>query len=198
MYETFEEWIDAELHPLLTGHAITADLKDLTDEEIVRAWVLLRHAGDAITARLEAIRERLLKEAEEFGKETDKGGQRVYIDNCLVLREKRVAKLPTKPKFMELMEKANLNMDQAFSKVTQTVLDPSKIENLVNLGKLSRQDVEDLKKVTWALRVKPAESLETVLDEAFGDGDEELPDVQPREKRSSAEGSRKGEWEIKS
>ena len=191
MYEAIEEWMDAELHPLVTGHAMTGDLRDMGEEEILQAWTLLRCAGDFIAKRLDEIRAVLLKEAAEFGQDTDKGGQRLYVGRHLVLREKRVAKLPEADKFKALMETAGLKLDQAYTKKTTTVLDPSKIENLINLGKLNTKAVDKIKKVTWALRVKPDPDLETVLDEAFGPGEDELPDVQPRAKRSTAEGGRK-------
>lgn len=191
MFTSIEEWIDAELHPLLVGHAITGNAKAMEEEEVLQAWTLLRFANDHIAARLDELRELLLADAKEFGKETDKGGQRLYVGRHLILREKRVAKLPEAEGFKALMETANLKLDQAYTKQTKTILDPSKIENLVNLGKLAGKEVNTLKKVTWALRVKPDQDLETVLDEAFGEGDEELPDVQPRAKRSTSDGSRK-------
>lgn len=191
MYEEIEEWVDAELHPLLAGGAMTKPLRDMTDDEVIQAWTMLRFASSKIGDRLNEIREVLLEDAAEFGSDTDKGGQRLYIGRHLILREKRVSKLPRQKDFKELLEKANLKNSEAFTKKTTTVLDASKIQNLINLGKLSEEDVEGLKKVTWALRVKPDEGLEAILDEAFGEGEEELPDVPVRPKRGSAEGDRK-------
>ncbi len=172
-----------------------ADPKELEIEEMVQAWAILAYVAGTVEARQKELRIRLLAEAEEFGRMTEKGGQRLLVESTLVQREKRVAKLPNESAFKELMNTANIGLEQAFSKATKTVLDPSKVENLVNLGKLKTADVERLKKVTWALRVKPSSTLDTILDEAFGYDPDEEPfdaDRSPREKRSNASGPRKG------
>lgn len=193
-YESFEEWIDAEVHPLLTGLAMGAPVNALELEGLVQAWALLAFVSQAVEARQKILRERLLDEAEEFGRMTEKGGQRLMVHNSLVQREKRIAKLPDEEGFKALLASADIDFDAAFSKVQKVILDPSKIDGLVNLGKLKAGDVERLKKVTWALRVKPSNELDTILEEAFGqDPDDEPLDESrtPRKKRTAATGPRK-------
>jgi len=188
---TFQEAVEQYVESLLTGDIMTADADTANVESVVEAWVLLKYTYDKIDARLKGLREVLLARAEEFGKSTDKGGSKLLVNGTTVLRERRQAALPDEKGLRTLLEKHGIKPDQAFSKVTKVVLDASKVKALVDLGKLPEDDVEDLRKVTWALRVQESADLAEALDSMLGEAGEEMTEKAPRQKRSKAAGSRK-------
>jgi len=189
---TFQEAVEQYVESLLTGDIMTAEADTANVESVVEAWVLLKYTYDRIDARLKALREVLLARAEEFGKDTDKGGSKLLVNGTTVLRERRQAALPDEKGLRTLLEKHGIKPDQAFSKVTKVVLDASKVKALVDLGKLPEDDVEDLRKVTWALRVQESAELAEALDSMLGEAGEEIVEKAPRQKRAKASGSRKG------
>lgn len=189
---TFQEAVEQYVESLLTGDIMTADASTANVESVVEAWVLLKYTYDRIDARLKALREVLLARAEEFGKDTDKGGSKLLVNGTTVLRERRQAALPDEKGVRALLDEAGLKPDQAFSKVTKVVLDASKLQALVDLGKLPEDKVEDLKKVTWALRVQESAELAEALDALLGEAGQEIVEKAPRAKRSKATGDRKG------
>jgi hypothetical protein len=177
-------------HSLLTGDHMTTNPAEMPIEEVVQAWVLYKHVSDSIEKRMKAFREVLLAKAEQYGKPTDKGGQVLSVQATKVLREKRVSAAPPEKGVRELLEKHELPIDEAFSTVKKVVLDPSKLQVLMDLGKLPSDEVEALKKVTWALRVKPSDTLLDTLDDYFSDEQEELIE-DPRPKKAKSGGKRK-------
>jgi hypothetical protein len=191
MYETIEEWVETELCPLILGEALTAQIRDMELEEVVRSWIIVAYADNAISKRKEALRKRLLEEVSEFGKMNQKGGSYLVVEDTKITREKRVASMPDADGLKALLETANIPLDKVFTKVTKTVLDGSKITNLVNLGKLKGEDVERLKKITWALRVNTSDDTERLIESMLED--EESIDTRraPRPKRQRAIGRRK-------
>lgn len=197
-YESLAEWIETEVQPLLLGEAMTCELDDLEVDQLVEIWVLIDQCLKALDERKKAVRERLLKEAEEHGTLNDRGGQKLRVggaaEGTTVVREKRVASEPDEKGLRSLLEETGIKFAEAYSKVTKTVVDQSKVQNLVNLGKLKENDIDALKKVTWALRVYPAEELVDLLDELTypGPSTEELKEGNaPRSKRKKSKGERK-------
>jgi hypothetical protein len=188
---TFQEQVEKYVESLLTGDLMTADANTAHIEQVVQAWVLLKYTGERIEARLKEIRKVLLDRAEQFGQTTEKGGSKLQVDGTLVLREKRTAALPDEKKVRDMLESARLKPTEAFSKVTKVVLDASKLDALVSLGKLDEAEVEKAKKVTWALRVKESFDLADILEATVGQAGEEIVESAPKQKRSKAAGSRK-------
>jgi hypothetical protein len=188
---TFQEQVEKYVESLLTGDLMTADANTAHIEQVVQAWVLLKYTGERIEARLKEIRKVLLDRAEQFGQTTEKGGSKLQVDGTLVLREKRTAALPDEKKVRDMLESAGLKPTEAFSKVTKVVLDASKVDALVSLGKLDEDEVEKAKKVTWALRVKESFDLADILEATVGQAGEEIVESAPKQKRSKAAGSRK-------
>jgi len=188
---TFQEQVEKYVESLLTGDIMTSDVNTDHIESVVQSWVLLKYTQDRIESRLKEIRKVLLDRAAQFGHSTEKGGNKLQVDGTLVLRERRMAALPDEKKIRAMLEEAGLKPTEAFSKVTKVVLDASKVEGLVSLGKLDEDEVEKAKKVTWALRVKESYDLADILEATVGQAGEEIVESAPKKKRSKASGSRK-------
>ena len=188
---TFQDKVEQYIEALMTGEIMTCDANTAHIEGVVQDWVILKYAMDRIDARLKVIRKVLLDRAAQFGQSTEKGGNKLQVDGTLVLRERRTAALPDEKKVRAMLEEAGLKPTEAFSKVTKVVLDASKVEGLVSLGKLDEDEVEKAKKVTWALRVKESFDLADILEATVGQAGEEIVESTPKKKRSTAAGSRK-------
>lgn len=189
----FREAIKEYVGPLLRSKVMTTAIDQWDTETLVKAWAMLRYTQEVIDARLQQIRLRLMERAAQYGKATDKGGNRLIVEGTEVTRERRVASLPDEKTVRRLLEENGLKVDQAFSKVTKVVLDASKLQTLVDLGKLPEAEIDAARKVVWALRVKEASDLIDAMDELAGNRKEETVEDKPaRKKRSTAVGPRKG------
>lgn len=187
-YQTFLKKCVA---PLLNSGTMTADPAEQSIETLIEMWAALYYSKDRIEKRLKALRTELLERAEVDGEPTDRGGNKLSVDGSLVLRERRVASLPDEKVIRTLLEQHDLKPADGFSKVTKVVLDASKIENLVALGKLPEKKVEAAKKTTYALRVKESYDLADML-EALIDTPLQETIKKPAKKRFAATGKRKG------
>lgn len=188
---TFEEAVEKYVESLLTGNIMTSDAEEANVVSVVQSWVLLKYTKERIEERMKGLRKVLLDRAEEFGKETEKGGSKLSVEGSLVLRERRQAALPDEKKLRAILDEHGIKPDQAFTKVTKVVLDASKVQGLVDLGKIPEKKVDDAKKVTWALRVKESHELAESLDRMVGEAGEEMVEKAPRAKRAEADGNRK-------
>lgn len=186
---TFTDTLKSVGEGLLDNDIMTTTPTKMRIGSVVEAWVILDNIAKVIGDRKKVLRLHLLGRAEKFGRPTERGGQMVKVDTSKVLREKRISKTLKADDVRELLETRNIPFDDGFSKVTTVVVDPSKLETLVNLGKLPQAEVEALHQVTWALRVKAGPDLEEVLDETFGCDEVELKSSRP--KKRASHGSRK-------
>lgn len=188
---SFREAVEQYVRDLMNGPPMTDPVEDTPIEALVEHWVLLKYLKEASEDRMKALRKELLNRAETYGADTEKGGSKLTVEGTLVLRERRQAALPDEKKLRKLLDDRGIAPDKAFSKVTNVVMDASKVKALVDLGKLPADKVEAMRKVTWALRVKESFDFADTLEAVAGQPGEELTE-EPREKRGEATGARKG------
>jgi len=167
MAKTFEQMAE-EVSDLVFGDVLLEPPNELGIENVIRAWIIMSHVEELLKTRKEHLRAYLLDRVEKTGKKTDKGGLELYVDNTRVIREKRVSGAPDEIGVRALLESKEIPLEKAFSKVTNVVLDPSKLEVLVKLGTLKQEEVDALKKVVWALKVKPSHMLSEALNRTLG------------------------------
>lgn len=188
---SFREAVEKYVRDLMVGPPMTDPVEDTPIEDLVEHWVLLKYLKEASEDRMKALRNELLNRAETYGADTEKGGSKLTVEGTLVLRERRQAALPDEKKLRKLLDERGISPDKAFSKVTNVVMDASKVKALVDLGKLPGDKVEAMRKVTWALRVKESFDLADTLEAIAGQPGKEMVE-EPREKREQATGERKG------
>lgn len=165
--KTFEQLL-AEAENFVFGDALLESVETLGFEGVVNSFVLLQQLADLVDKRKEQLRKWLLPYIEQNGKPTDKGGQIIFMHNTKVQREQRKSKVPDEAGLRALLEKHEIPLDKAFSKITNVVLDPSKVDVLVKLGTLPEKDVEALKKIVWALKVVPSRELKEAMEQRLG------------------------------
>ena len=131
----------------------------------VAAWAMLDTMIEVMEMRKAKYRVELLTRSERDGVPTDKGGNRLWIDDSEVIREKRQDKLPNENDFRILLATKGIAFTEAFDEVKSLQLNPSKVDYLIQTGRISQDEVDELRKTAYALKVKRSELLEKVLDD---------------------------------
>jgi hypothetical protein len=135
--------------------------------EAAEAWALLKFVEEQLERRKADLRHRLLAEVTHKGTVTDKGGYKLHVEGVgQLMRQRRQDKLPDAEALHGILQAAGLDVMEGFREVVTLVPDPSKLDNLVQLGKLTDADVDLSKPVNWALVFRPVEELKAKLDAA--------------------------------
>lgn len=150
------------LHSKVLFEGKTPETEGLTFQEKVSLWKALDRLADAIEARKEALRLSLLEWAQNNGHPTEKGGS-VYTDETFtVTREKRAGKKPEDKPFRALLKKKGIAITDAFDETKSLVYSPSKVQYLIDTGKLTQDEVDNLIKVSFALKVEAPEDFDQI------------------------------------
>ena len=186
----FDDRVD-DLRPLMESDTLLASPAHSAPGDLVEYWALLTYLADEVEKRKKDLRGQLLELAESVGATTDKGGQKFTLDGSIVMRQRRVNKTPDVAGLKSLLTLSEIDLDEAFTKQVKVVPDISKIQNLIDLGRLDEDKVEKLKKVTWALSVRPSFELLDLLDAEFSSP--EKVETLDRPKRTRSTGKRRGD-----
>jgi len=142
-------------------------IEDLEPTSALQAWAFLDFVEKQIKDRKEEVRSMLMESAEEGGSENDKGSYILKTDAGKVIREKRQTKAPDEKVLLALMKGKDIPVLEAFDEVKSLKANPSKVEHLVSIGKLTREEADSCKKAaTWALKVTPSAEVNRMLVEA--------------------------------
>jgi hypothetical protein len=171
----FQKLVNREMRPVLRGKAFRAAIDSMSEEELLENWAFVFYLEGKVKARKERLHTRMLKRAKQYGSPyTDKvtgefAGKVLSEHGTLVRAQRRTGATPQEDGIRDLLEKNAISEEEAFSKVSKVVLDPSKVARLVSTGKLDKDAVKETHKVNWALSVKVSPELygymEAQLDE---------------------------------
>lgn len=160
------EWAEDECAPFLGGEAMNTEVDAFEVEDLAAAFAYLDYTEKEITKRKNAMRERLLAEADKRGSVTERGGSILFTDAAKIIKERRVGKLPAKTLLIEMLKAKGLDPNIVFTVVEETIIDPSKLELAIDTGKLDHDEVNGLRKVSYALKVDASNDLEKLMMEA--------------------------------
>lgn len=138
----------------------------LSVAEQAEAYATAHFIEEMAKTRREAVREKLLVEAEKNGTPNEKGGSKLEVNDYTVLRERRLSSSPDEKKLMKLLEQHNLAVESCFDKVTVLQANPSKVTALVQSGHLTEDEAKALYKATYALVVHPSDSFTELMENA--------------------------------
>ena len=165
----FQKWVNREVRPLMVGRTMRSAVSRMDSEELFETWAILHFLENVISKRKEQLRDRILDQCKRTGSPyTDKKGN--FAGKCEtrhdheIRAQRRMSALPDELALKNRLERKAIDFDAAFSTVRRVVMDPSKIHNLVENGKLEKADLEKTHKSNWALVVKTASSLKKHLD----------------------------------
>jgi len=140
----------------LNGPVMQKAITSMSIEEIAHAYYLLHGMEKAMKVRKEELRQQLLPYIEKHGKHSVKGGYYVILEGLNVLRETRRESAPDLVGLKKMLLSKGLKVEDCFDAVQTLQFNPTKLAFLTETGKLDENEVEDLHKLTAALKVRPA------------------------------------------
>ena len=143
---------------------LTAPVEGMTEVELAGAFLQLDMILKMAKDRKEEVRARCLELLPQIGDENDKGSFSFEVDGTTLIQERRVEKLPNADAVKEQLREREMDISEAFSEVRTWKLDPSKVQFLVECGKLDGEVLDRTKKVTWAVKVKPSGAIKDFID----------------------------------
>jgi hypothetical protein len=164
----FEE----EIKELASGDILHTPPSQLSPLEAVEAYAIVKSLKDALEARRISLRLRLLDDQKIIaaGKSTKTGGTKTQVRDHSVSRNRTTKRFANTDRVAELVAEKAIAEDRVYDDKTvvtiKKVVNPSKIEKLVEVGCLTDEEVESCHKYTWALVIKPSRELKLILDKA--------------------------------
>jgi len=152
-----------EVTPIASGMLMRGAIDKLSLVEQVQAHCVLKKVASAVEARLKEIREPLMAVAEASGETTETGNKEHDVDGSRVVVEHRKSKMPDSDKVTKLLQEKNIPLMEAFDEVKSLQLNPSKLDFLVQTGKLTKEQLAVLCGEELALRVYPSKFLKDAV-----------------------------------
>lgn len=163
---------DSEVRPLVRGDILHTPPDRLNVEEAVKAFALVKHIGEKVEDRRKELRAHLLVEGSilEHAEKVGKGGStKTMVEGNKVTRKRTEKKLANVKGLKALLKEKGISEDAAFTSTTETftktVVDPSKVEALVQTGRLTAKEVEGCHVIQWTLQVNPSAAIKDILEE---------------------------------
>lgn len=134
------------------GQLLAAPSAEVSVQEKARAFFLLNWLGGKIEKRREVLRADLMKDIQKVGVANEDGDfVATFEDDLSLLRQARTAKTPDAEPIRVLLIAKGIEVTEAFDEVKSLVLNPSKLDHLISLGHFKQEEVDALRKVTFAL-----------------------------------------------
>jgi hypothetical protein len=163
--KTTSNLVESEVRPLSSGEVLHADVEKMSMAERIVSISIVKWMIAKLTDRSKSLNERLKEDTRQVGTTNEKGHVRFFHPEAGVCTvEKRVSKSADEAALKTLLLQNSIAPDSVYDVVPQQVLNTSKLNQLVELGKLKAEDVEKLYKVTFALTVDPSEALSAQLE----------------------------------
>lgn len=153
----------SEVTPIASGKLMKEVPEKLSLVEQVQVHCVLKKVGDAVKTRLEEIREPLMAVTEAKGTASETGNMEFDVDGSRVVVEHRKTKLPDSDKVTKLLQEKGIALSEAFDEVKTLQLNASKLDFLVQTGKLTKEQLAALCGETLALRVYPSKFLKEAV-----------------------------------
>ena len=150
--------------PVTAGALMHAPVSELSTDSVVNTWLMLTLIESMTEERKKELRARLLDEATKHGSKTEQGGYKMDLPNAAVIHERREEKQINADKMAELLQSKGLPTEAAMDEVVSLVVNLSKVQYLIQIGKLTQAEVDNLKAVTSALRVTPTKEAKKLLE----------------------------------
>jgi hypothetical protein len=163
--KTTSSLVESEVRPLSSGEVLHADIDKMSMAERITSIAIVKWMIAKLTDRSKSLNERLKEDTRQVGSANEKGHVRFSHPQAGVCTvEKRVSKTADEDELKTLLLMNKLDPSSVYDVKPVQVLNTSKLNQLVELGKLKKTDVEKLYKVTFALTVDPSEVLSSQLE----------------------------------
>lgn len=153
----------SEVTPIASGKLMHESTSNLSLVEQVQIHCILKKVATAVESRLKEVRDPLMSVAESTGSSTENGHKELDVDGSRVVCEHRKSKLPSDEGVRQLLKEANIPLLEAFDEVKTLQLNASKLDFLVQTGKLTKEQLEKHIGETQALQVYPSKFLKDAV-----------------------------------
>ena len=143
-----------EVSPLSSGEVLHADIEKMSLTERIQSYEIIQFLEKKLEERKKALNLRLKEDMKQVGKTTEKGHLAFNLNGTDIVVERRETKLPKEPDLRAFMETHKIKEEEIFDTVTIIQFNPSRVESLINLGRMKRADYDALRKPTYALTVE--------------------------------------------
>ncbi len=161
------EAIKSAVEAAVQSEVLSKNPAEMSISDVTFAYAAITHLETVLKARKEQLRTVLLEYAQDHGKPVgEKGAVEVVVAGSKVTKERKTATTPDVEKLKVKVKEKGLGVEAAFDELTVLEYNPSKVQFLVDTGKLDGAEVEALRPVSYSLRVTPSASVKKVLNEA--------------------------------
>lgn len=144
--------------------------EDTSDfEAMVVCYVALNQLKAKIESRLNEMKPILHKCAEELGSQNSKGSYEFPVGEEKIIRRLRIDTFPNEDQLRALLETKKIEHEKVFDEKKVSILNASKLQQLVAQGRLQQHEVDDLRGRGYALCPAEGRTLADLLREALGD-----------------------------
>lgn len=157
--------VETELKPMSSGEVMHSPVESMTTEELFHGYAIVQTMEKFLKDRREALNARLKEVIKKTGVTTEEGHVRLAHEGTYGTMQKRVSKSPDLDALKKLLAKASIDTSEVFDEVKTLEFNPSKLNSLVELGKLKQVDVKLLFGETFALVVEPSPAIAQQLEE---------------------------------
>jgi hypothetical protein len=133
-------------------------LKNLTIQDMVEAYSALSTLEKLMVSRKKKIRDTLLEELHKQAGD-DSGKAKMALKGSSISYSTTTSKLPEEKEFVKLLQSNNINVDEVFDRVEVYELNMSKVERLIDIGRLKESEVKGLYTENKVFRVNPGKAL---------------------------------------
>jgi len=161
---------ESEIGPLASGDILHTSPEAFTPLEAVEAYAIVKFLADRVEVRRKELRSRIIDDEVIIGEGTGtpSGGTNTDVRGHKVTRKKQVKRFSNVARVKELLKEKGLKMEDMFDEIietkTKTVVNPSKMEKLLDVGKLTEEEIESCHVTQWSLIIKASRELEEILE----------------------------------
>lgn len=135
----------------------------MTSEQAAAAHTMLKLVEDLVKARKEQLHDQAMTLAVEDGSKNDKGSYILEVEGTKIEARRSQSSSPDEKVVREELTKSRLPLSEAYDEVRTLVLNPSKLQFLVDCGKVDGTALEASKGERWSLHIHPSKMVEQLV-----------------------------------
>ena len=159
---TSAEWVDEQLSPFMSGEVMNANIKKLDRDDLGSTYTVLDSAEKEIKLRKGKVRDRIIYVLKKYGTLNERGNHVLETATCVLTRQSRKNKMPDAEKVRTVLVKNGIEPSAVFTVVQKTELDPSKIQALIETGRITAKEIDDCRNVSDAVSIKTRPFFNTI------------------------------------
>jgi hypothetical protein len=154
------------LAPLLGSPLFHADIEAEGAVSLTQDYAVLDAVEKLCKARKAVLKPAVESAVSAVGKVSKTGSATYEAGLATATRQRKVSKTPNDARLRELLAAKDIPLEEVYDTIKSFTLNPSKLDSLISLGRLTQQEVDALKGESFALRVTLDKKTKTHLEES--------------------------------